>query len=130
MMECLEVYTSMMHKLRKTGVLTGLPDAYARGRIIGDYRRIALYGVDKLIAEKQMDKEKVDGPMTDDIIRLREEISEQPKFLELDEKNGTSLWFWYFLPAKTAEQAIQWTYFGYLVAVKEHDGAAMSMGEC
>lgn len=121
-------YTEEMRRLRKTGVLTGLPDAYARGRIIGDYRRIALYGVDKLIEEKLKDKEKLVGEMTDELIRLREEVSEQIVALEMMKQMAMTYGFDIGRPALSATEAIQWTYLAYLSAVKEHDGAAMSLG--
>ena len=121
-------YTEEMRRLRKTGILTGLPDAYARGRIIGDYRRIALYGVDKLIEEKQKDKEKLVGEMNDELIRLREEVSEQIVALEMMKQMALTYGFDIGRPALSAQEAIQWTYLGYLAAVKEHDGAAMSLG--
>ena len=121
-------YTEEMRRLRKTGVLTGLPDAYARGRIIGDYRRIALYGVDKLIEEKNKDKEKLVGEMNDELIRLREEVSEQIVALEMMKQMAATYGFDIGRPALTAQEAIQWTYLAYLSAVKEHDGAAMSLG--
>lgn len=121
-------YTEEMRRLRKTGVLTGLPDAYARGRIIGDYRRIALYGVDKLIEEKNRDKENLVGEMTDELIRLREEVSEQIVALEMMKQMAATYGFDIGRPALSATEAIQWTYMAYLSAVKEHDGAAMSLG--
>jgi len=121
-------YTEEMRKLRKTGVLTGLPDAYARGRIIGDCRRVALYGIDKLIEEKELDKEILEGPMTEDVIQLREEISEQILALNLMKKMAAGYGFDIARPAENAREAVQWVYFGYLAAVKEHDGAAMSLG--
>jgi len=121
-------YTEEMRRLRKTGILTGLPDAYARGRIIGDYRRIALYGVDKLIEVKQKDKELLGGEMSDELIRLREEVSEQITALEMMKVMAQSYGFDIGRPALSAEEAIQWTYLAYLAAVKEHDGAAMSLG--
>jgi formate C-acetyltransferase len=123
-----DAYTEEMRRLRKTGVLTGLPDAYARGRIIGDYRRIALYGVDKLIEIKSHDKETLNGVMIDETIRLREELSEQIKALELMKKMAEGYGEDIGRPALNAQEAIQWTYFGYLAAIKEHDGAAMSLG--
>lgn len=123
-----DAYTDEMLKLRKTGVLTGLPDAYARGRIIGDYRRVALYGIDKLIEEKEIDKKKLLGSMTDELIRLREEVSEQIKALKMMKEMATSYGFDISQPALNAKEAIQWTYFAYLSAIKEHDGAAMSLG--
>ncbi len=121
-------YTEEMRRLRKTGILTGLPDAYARGRIIGDYRRIALYGIDKLIEEKQKDKERLVGEMNDELIRLREEVSEQIIALEMMKVMASTYGFDIGRPALSAQEAIQWTYLAYLAAVKEHDGAAMSLG--
>lgn len=121
-------YTEEMLKLRKTGILTGLPDAYARGRIIGDYRRVALYGIDKLIEIKEQDKRKLVGVMTDKIIRLREEVSEQIEALKSMKIMAESYGFDIGRPALNASEAIQWTYFAYLAAVKEQDGAAMSLG--
>ena len=121
-------YTEEMRRLRKTGVLTGLPDAYARGRIIGDYRRVALYGVDKLIEEKRKDGEKLLGEMNDEKIRLREEISEQIVALEMIKQMALTYGFDISKPARSASEAIEWTYLAYLSAVKEHDGAAMSLG--
>jgi formate C-acetyltransferase len=123
-----DVYTSEMRKLRKTGMITGLPDNYARGRIIGDYRRLALYGTDALIAAKEADRESLTGPMFDEIIRLREEVSEQIKALEMIKEMAASYGFDVSRPAENAREAIQWTYFAYLAAIKEQDGAAMSLG--
>lgn len=123
-----DVYTPEIRTLRTLGVITGLPDNYARGRIIGDYRRVALYGVKQLIEEKQQDKEKIKGPMTDEIIRLREEIAEQIKALGQILEMAESYGFDIGMPAQNAKEAIQWTYFAYLAALKEHDGAAMSLG--
>jgi formate C-acetyltransferase len=121
-------YTEMMLKLRKTGILTGLPDAYARGRIIGDYRRVALYGVDRLIQAKEKDRKNLDGPMTDDLIRLREEVVEQIKALNDLKKMAASYGVDISKPAQNSHEAVQWTYFAYLASVKEQDGAAMSLG--
>ncbi len=121
-------YTEEMLRLRKTGVLTGLPDAYARGRIIGDYRRVALYGLDKLIEVKTQDKKQLMGDMTDEVIRLREEITEQINALNLIKDMAQSYGFDIGRPALNAQEAIQWTYFAYLAAIKEQDGAAMSLG--
>lgn len=121
-------YTEEMLRLRKTGVLTGLPDAYARGRIIGDYRRVALYGLDKLIEVKTQDKKQLNGDMTDETIRLREEITEQINALNLIKDMAQSYGFDIGRPALNAQEAIQWTYFAYLAAIKEQDGAAMSLG--
>ena len=123
-----DVYTSEIRTFRSTGILTGLPDNYARGRIIGDYRRLALYGTTTLIEEKQADKKLLKGPMTDSQIRLREEVAEQIKALkeivELGKIYGLDL----SRPAETAQEAVQWVYMAYLAAVKEQDGAAMSLG--
>lgn len=121
-------YTEETLRLRKTGILTGLPDAYARGRIIGDYRRVALYGIDQLIEAKKEDKKQVNDSMTDEKIRLREEITEQIDALNLMKEMALGYGFDISLPAKNAKEAIQWTYFAYLSAVKEQDGAAMSLG--
>ncbi|WP_406683083.1 formate C-acetyltransferase [Seonamhaeicola sp. MEBiC1930] len=121
-------YNEEIRRFRSLGLLTGLPDNYARGRIIGDYRRIALYGIDKLIESKKEDHNKVTGPMTDAVIRLREEVSDQIKALkdmiEMGKKYDLDL----SRPAENAQEAVQWTYMGYLAAVKEQDGAAMSLG--
>ena len=124
-----DAYTEEMKTLRTAGILTGLPDAYARGRIIGDYRRVALYGIDYLVNLKKEDKYSLDPvEMTEDIIRLREEISEQTKALEDIKTMAASYGFDISGPAKNAKEAIQWTYFAYLSALKEQDGAAMSLG--
>ncbi len=123
-----DAYTPEMKTLRKLGILTGLPDNYARGRIIGDYRRVALYGIDKLIDQKEQDKSQLDGPMTDENIRLSEEISEQIKALVMMKEMAAEYGYDISNPAQDAKQAIQWTYFAYLAALKEHDGAAMSLG--
>ena len=124
-----DAYTPEMRLVRKSGVITGLPDAYGRGRIIGDYRRVALYGVDRLIAEKQKDFANIgDGTMSDDVIRLREEVSEQYRaLLELKEL-GNIYGFDISKPASNAREAFQWLYLGYLAAIKEQNGAAMSLG--
>ncbi|TAJ12372.1 formate C-acetyltransferase [Marinilabiliaceae bacterium JC017] len=123
-----DVYTSEIRKFRSLGFLTGLPDNYARGRIIGDYRRLALYGIDRLVVAKKEDLANLTGPMTDDKIRLREEVAEQIKALEqikvLGQKYGLDL----SRPAESAQEAVQWVYMAYLSAVKEQDGAAMSLG--
>ena len=124
-----DAYTPEMRAARKSGVITGLPDAYGRGRIIGDYRRVALYGVDRLIAEKQKDFANIgDGTMSDDVIRIREEVSEQYRaLLELKEL-GNIYGFDISKPASNAREAFQWLYLGYLAAIKEQNGAAMSLG--
>ncbi|MDR9404143.1 MAG: formate C-acetyltransferase [Halothece sp. Uz-M2-17] len=122
-------YTQQMRLARRSGVITGLPDAYGRGRIIGDYRRIALYGIDHLVADKKNQLESLEGEsMTEEVIRLREEISEQITALKDLQTMAASYGFDISQPAETAKEAIQWTYFGYLGAVKEQNGAAMSLG--
>ncbi|ONI38988.1 formate C-acetyltransferase [Candidatus Epulonipiscium fishelsonii] len=122
-------YTTDIKKARKSGIITGLPDAYGRGRIIGDYRRVALYGVDRLIEDKNQQKLQLEVPsMTEDIIRLREEITDQISSLKELVAMAKSYGFDISKPAQNAKEAIQWTYFGYLGAVKEQDGAAMSLG--
>jgi formate C-acetyltransferase len=124
-----DAYTEDVRRCRSSHILTGLPDAYGRGRIIGDYRRVALYGVARLIAEKQKEKRSLDAEMsTEAIIRDREELSEQIRALEDLIKMGASYGFDISVPAKTAKEAVQWLYFGYLGAVKEQNGAAMSLG--
>lgn len=123
-----DAYTPLMRKLRTTHVLTGLPDAYARGRIIGDYRRVALYGIDALIEAKTADKNAISGVMSDEKIRLAEELSEQIKALGLIKKMAGDYGLDISQPASNAKEAVQWTYFAYLAALKEHDGAAMSLG--
>ncbi|PRY84203.1 formate C-acetyltransferase [Alkalibacterium olivapovliticus] len=122
-------YTPEMRDARRTGIITGLPDAYGRGRIIGDYRRVALYGVDRLIKEKENDKALSDtAMMSEDIIRKREEISDQLKALNELKELGNIYGFDISRPAKTAVEAFQWLYLGYLAAIKEQNGAAMSLG--
>ncbi len=123
-----DAYTTEMRLARKVGLLTGLPDAYGRGRIIGDYRRIALYGIDYLMEQKKKDHDNLLGSMTDELIRLREEVTEQYNALDLIKKMALRYGFDISMPAKNAKEAIQWTYFGYLAAVKENNGAAMSLG--
>ena len=124
-----DAYDETIKKARHAGLLTGLPDAYGRGRIIGDYRRVALYGIDFLIKQKQNDFDKVlIGPMSENLIRLREEVSEQIKALKSIKEMANSYGFDISKPAKTAKEAIQWLYFGYLAAIKENNGAAMSLG--
>jgi formate C-acetyltransferase len=122
-------YTPEMRDARRTGVITGLPDAYGRGRIIGDYRRVALYGVDRLLKEKEADKAQSDtAMMSEDIIRNREELSDQIKALHELKELGNIYGFDISRPAKTAVEAFQWLYLGYLAAIKEQNGAAMSLG--
>lgn len=124
-----DVYTPEMKAARKAGIITGLPDAYGRGRIIGDYRRIALYGVDLLIEDKvqQMTSLEVEQ-MTEDIIRLREELTEQIKALKELKAMAECYGFDISKAASNAQEAVQWLYFGYLAAIKEQNGAAMSLG--
>lgn len=125
------VYTDEMKAARHCALLTGLPDAYGRGRIIGDYRRIALYGIDFLIAEKQKDKQRVgENYMSSDNVRLLEELYQQISFLGKLKEMAASYGYDISAPASTAREAIQWTYFGYLAANKEQNGAAMSFGRC
>jgi formate C-acetyltransferase len=124
-----DAYTADVRKCRSSHILTGLPDAYGRGRIIGDYRRVALYGVARLIAHKQKEKSALDSmPSTDDIIRDREELSEQTRALKELQKMAASYGFDISRPASNAREAVQWLYFGYLAGVKEQNGAAMSLG--
>jgi formate C-acetyltransferase len=124
-----DAYTEDIRKCRSSHILTGLPDAYGRGRIIGDYRRVALYGVDRLIARKQKEKQSLDAQMsTDDIIRDREELGEQLRSLGELKEMAAKYGFDISKPASNAREAVQWLYFGYLAAVKEQNGAAMSLG--
>ncbi len=123
-----DAYTPEMRLARKSAILTGLPDAYGRGRIIGDYRRVALYGVDRLIEDKRHQQNTHFARMTSKNIRLREELSEQMRALEELKELGRIYGFDISRPARTAQEAIQWLYFGYLAAVKEQNGAAMSLG--
>lgn len=123
-----DVYTPEIRLFRSLGILTGLPDNYARGRIIGDYRRLALYGADKLIEAKKLDLLTLIGPMTDERIRLREEVAEQIKALEQLKEMGQIYGLDLSRPAQNAREAVQWVYMAYLAAVKEQDGAAMSLG--
>ena len=123
-----DVYTPEIKLARKTGLLTGLPDAYGRGRIIGDYRRIALYGIDFLKSEKEKDHLSLKGPMTDELIRNKEELKEQVKVLDEIKEMANKYGFDISKSATNAKEAIQWTYFGYLAAVKESNGAAVSLG--
>ena len=123
-----DVYTPEMRKARHAAILTGLPDAYGRGRIIGDYRRVALYGIDRLIEDKKAQHASLDGEMTPDKIQLKEEIAEQIRALQEMAELGDIYGFDIRKPASNAKEAIQWLYFGYLSAVKEQNGAAMSVG--
>ena len=124
-----DAYTPEMMKVRHAKILTGLPDTYGRGRIVGDYRRVALYGLDYLIEEKKKDKANCGcGQMTDDVIRLREEIAEQIKYLEDMKKLAEIYGYDISRPATNAKEAVQWLYFGYLAAIKTQNGAAMSVG--
>ena len=124
-----DAYTADIKKARSSGVVTGLPDAYGRGRIIGDYRRVALYGVDFLLADKEREKRELDDRLsTEEVIRLREELAEQIRSLkelkEMAKRYGHDI----SGPARNAREAVQWTYFGYLAAIKQQNGAAMSAG--
>mgnify|MGYP005840034581 CR=1 FL=1 len=124
-----DAYTDEMKAARKAAIITGLPDAYGRGRIIGDYRRVALYGIDRLITEKKKDLSQTGGKsMVEDKIRLREEISEQIRALQELKQMALSYGFDISKPATNAQEAFQWLYFGYLAAIKEQNGAAMSLG--
>ena len=124
-----DVYTPEMRAARRSGVITGLPDAYGRGRIIGDYRRVALYGIDFLIEEKLQDKENYGGGvMSETVIRQREELSEQLKALQEMKELGNIYGFDLSRPAENAQEAFQWLYLGYLAAIKQQNGAAMSLG--
>ncbi|MDA3974557.1 formate C-acetyltransferase [Enterococcus thailandicus] len=124
-----DAYTPEIRAARRSGVITGLPDAYGRGRIIGDYRRVALYGVDYLIKEKQVDLSNCGiGIMSDDIIRQREELNEQIRALSELKELGNIYGFDISGPATNAKEAFQWLYLGYLAAIKEQNGAAMSLG--
>ncbi len=123
-----DVYDSEIRKCRTNHIVTGLPDAYGRGRIVGDYRRVALYGTDRLIEDKLAQKESFGKVYTDDVIRGKEEIAEQIKALKELTKMASFYGFDISKPATNVQEAIQWTYFGYLGAVKEQNGAAMSLG--
>ncbi|WP_025692332.1 formate C-acetyltransferase [Paenibacillus zanthoxyli] len=124
-----DAYTSDMRAVRKAGIITGLPDAYGRGRIIGDYRRVALYGIDFLIKEKKQDQLNLEvDSMSESVIRLREELSEQIRALSELKEMAAAHGFDISKPANTAKEAFQWVYFGYLAAIKEQNGAAMSLG--
>ena len=123
-----DVYTEDIRKARHVGLLTGLPDAYGRGRIIGDYRRVALYGIDYLMQEKKKEWDKPCGRMTEKLIRQREELSEQYRALDKMKKMASRYGYDISGPATCAKEAVQWVYFAYLAAVKENNGAAMSLG--
>ena len=123
-----DAYTPEMRACRSSHIITGLPDAYGRGRIIGDYRRVALYGVDKLIEDKMEQKETTHSAMYSHVIQIREELSEQIRALQNLKEMAASYGFDISQPAKNTKEAIQWLYFGYLAAVKEQNGAAMSLG--
>ena len=124
-----DAYTPEIRKARHSHIITGLPDTYGRGRIVGDYRRVALYGIDFLMEEKKRDHANCGcGTMTDDVIRLREEISDQYKALAGMKKMAESYGYDISQPAKDAKEAVQWLYFGYLAAIKTQNGAAMSVG--
>ena len=124
-----DAYTTEMRAARKSGIITGLPDAYGRGRIIGDYRRVALYGVDRLIEDKMQQKLSLEvSCMDEDVIRLREELSDQIKALEALKRMGESYGFDISKPATNSREAVQWLYFAYLAAIKDQNGAAMSIG--
>ena len=124
-----DAYTADIRKCRSSHILTGLPDAYGRGRIIGDYRRVALYGVTRLVEQKEKEKNSLDPAMSiDEVIRDREELSEQIRALKELQLMAANYGFDIAVPARTAREAVQWLYFGYLAAVKEQNGAAMSLG--
>lgn len=123
-----DAYTTDIKKARHNGLITGLPDAYGRGRIIGDYRRISLYGIDYLITKKEADLLNLEQEINEETIRLREEIAEQIKALKLIKDMASTYGFDISKPAINAKEAIQWLYFGYLAAIKENNGAAMSLG--
>ncbi|MGH9389479.1 MAG: pyruvate formate lyase family protein, partial [Vicinamibacteria bacterium] len=124
-----DAYTADIRRCRSSHILTGLPDAYGRGRIIGDYRRVALYGVLRLVEDKKKEKAALDSAMsTEEIIRDREELSEQIRALEELRQMAASYGFDISAPAGNAREAVQWLYFAYLAAVKEQNGAAMSLG--
>jgi formate C-acetyltransferase len=125
---CFDAYTDEMRACRSSHIITGLPDAYGRGRIIGDYRRVALYGIDRLIEDKINQQDSTGKIMTDDVIRLREELAEQIKALKQMKLMAASYGCNIAVPASNVQEAIQATYFGYLAAVKEQNGAAMSLG--
>jgi formate C-acetyltransferase len=124
-----DAYTPAMRAVRASGIVTGLPDAYGRGRIIGDYRRLALYGLDFLIQDRRQQRAEIDKKFSfDDVIRLREEMAEQMRSLEGIREMAKAYGYDVSQPAKNAREAVQWTYFAYLAAIKEQNGAAMSVG--
>ena len=124
-----DAYTPEMRAARRAGIITGLPDAYGRGRIIGDYRRVALYGVDQLIEEKKQDAKQLEvDAMTEDVIRDREELTEQIRALQELKRMAAAYGYDISKPAANAKEAFQWLYFAYLAAIKEQNGAAMSLG--
>ncbi|MDD3288675.1 MAG: formate C-acetyltransferase [Alphaproteobacteria bacterium] len=123
-----DAYTSEIKRARKVGIITGLPDGYGRGRIIGDYRRVALYGTTRLIADKKDQLNQLNSNLVEETIRLREEVAEQIKALKELDAMAELYGFDISLPARNAHEAVQWLYFGYLAAVKEQNGAAMSLG--
>ena len=123
-----DCYTPEMKAARHSAILTGLPDAYGRGRIIGDYRRVALYGIDRLIQDKKEQHASIDGEMTAEKLQLKEELAEQIRALQEMAELGRIYGFDITRPAENAKEAIQWLYFGYLAAIKEQNGAAMSIG--
>ena len=123
-----DAYTPQMRACRSSHIITGLPDAYGRGRIIGDYRRVALYGVDRLILDKEQQKEETRETMYSPVIREREELSEQIRALKELKELGTLYGYDISEPAQNLREAVQWLYFGYLAAIKEQNGAAMSLG--
>ena len=125
-----DAYTPEIRRARHSHIITGLPDTYGRGRIVGDYRRVALYGIDRLIEAKKADHAEIgsDGVMSDDVIRLREEVAEQIRALGGMKEMAAIYGFDISRPARTAQEAVQWLYFGYLAAIKTQNGAAMSVG--
>ena len=125
-----DAYTPEIRRARHSHIITGLPDTYGRGRIVGDYRRVALYGIDRLIEAKKADHAEIgsDGVMSDDVIRLREEVAEQIRALSGMKEMAAIYGFDISRPARTAQEAVQWLYFGYLAAIKTQNGAAMSVG--
>ena len=123
-----DAYTDDIKLARHNHLITGLPDAYGRGRIIGDYRRVALYGIDFLMDRKKCEWDKKCGRLTEEVIRRREELSEQYRALDKMKKMALSYGYDISRPAENAKEAVQWLYFGYLAAIKENNGAAMSLG--